>query len=103
MFVNVIESLQLDADYYFQTHTTNPLLKTETINNAIELFLKKCSDYETLFSVNSQHVYDKNGKVMNHNRFKLIPTQDLDPIYEFMWRILKESLMKYKIRIGKMP
>ena len=106
LFVNVIESLQLDADYYFQTHTTNPLLKTETINNAIELFLKKCGEYETLFSVKTHHTrfYDKNGKDMNHNRFKLIPTQDLDPIYEensCMYIFTKESLMKYKARIGK--
>ena len=45
-----------------------------------------------------------NGKDMNHNRFTLIPTQDLDPIYEensCIYLFSKESLEKYKARIGK--
>ena len=40
---------------------------------------------------------------MNHNRFKLIPTQDLDPIYEensCIYIFTKEILQKYKARIG---
>lgn len=106
LFVNVIEDLNLDADYYFQTHTTNPLLKTSSINNAIETFLNKIKDgYETLFSVKTHHTrfYNSKGEDMNHNRFHLIPTQDLDPIYEensCMYLFSKNTLMKYKARIG---
>ena len=101
---NVIEDLNLDADLYFQTHTTNPLLKPETIKDAINKF--KESDKETLFSVKTHHTrfYDKDGKDMNHQRFHLIPTQDLDPIYEensCMYLFTKEVLDKYGARIGK--
>jgi len=107
LFVNVIQELNLDADYYFQTHTTNPLLKTSTINNAIEQFLnKKKEGYESLFSVKTHHTrfYNSNGEDMNHNRFKLIPTQDLDPIYEensCIYIFTKESLFTFKARIAK--
>ena len=85
LFINVIQALNLDADYYFQTHTTNPLLKLTTINDAITKFIKKEKEgYESLFSVKKHHTrfYDKLGNDMNHNRFELIPTQELDPIYE---------------------
>ena len=107
LFVNVIQDLHLDADYYFQTHTTNPLLKTSSVNDAIETFLNKVSEgYETLFSVKTHYTrfYDSIGQDMNHNRFHLIPTQDLDPIYEensCMYLFSKSTLMKYKARIGK--
>ena len=107
LFVNVIKSLKLDADYYFQTHTTNPLLKTSTINKAIETFIeKKGEGFESLFSVKKHHtrLYDKSGNDMNHNRFKLIPTQELDPIYEensCMYLFTKESLLKYNARIAE--
>lgn len=107
LFVNVINSLNLDADYYFQTHTTNPLLKTSTINDAIKKFIDKNKEgYETLFSVKTHHTrfYNSNGHDMNHNRFRLIPTQELEPIYEensCMYVFSKQTLMKYKARIGK--
>lgn len=107
LFINVINELKLDADYYFQTHTTNPLLKTTTIDNAIETFLDKVNDgYETLFSVKTHHTrfYNSDGSDMNHNRFKLIPTQELKPIYEensCMYLFSKITLMKYKARIGE--
>lgn len=108
LFANVIQSLNLDADYYFQTHTTNPLLKTETINKAIECFLRNKTKNDSLFSVKRHHTrfYDKNGKELNHDRFKLIPTQELDPIYEensCIYIFSKKSLLKNNSRITKTP
>ena len=107
LFINVINALNLDADLYFQTHTTNPLLKTSTINDAIETFIKKKDEgYESLFSVKTHYTrfYDCSGNDMNHNRFKLIPTQELDPIYEensCMYLFTKESILKHNARIAK--
>ena len=103
---NIIEDLNLDADLYLQTHTTNPLLKVETIDNAIKQFLEVKDSYDSLFSVKTHYTrfYDKNGRDMNHNRFKLIPTQDLDPIYEensCIYIFPKSTLFKYNARIGK--
>ena len=31
---------QIDADYYLQTHSTNPLLRVSTVSDAIETFLR---------------------------------------------------------------
>ena len=108
LFINVIKSLKLDADYYFQTHTTNPLLKSETINKAIECFLNNNKKFDCLFSVKRLHtrLYDKNGNDLNHNRFKLIPTQDLDPIYEensCIYIFTKKGLFKNNSRITENP
>jgi len=107
LFINVIEALNLDANYYFQTHTTNPLLKLKTINDAIKKFIEKEKEgYESLFSVKKHHTrfYDKLGNDMNHNRFELIPTQELDPIYEensCMYVFTKKSILKHNARIAK--
>lgn len=103
LLTNIINDLKLDADFYVQTHTTNPLLSVKTLDNAIERFLNSTND--SLFSVKTHHTrfYDKNFKDMNHNRFHLIPTQDLDPIYEensCIYVFPKCTLTKYQARIG---
>ena len=49
----MIDTLKLNADYYFQTHTY-PLLKLETIDKAIYQFLNNNLDkeeYDSLYSV----------------------------------------------------
>ena len=105
LLMNVINSLNLDADYYLQTHVTNPLLKRETIKDAINKFKKNTDKYESLFSVKTWYtrLYDKDGKDINHDRKILIPTQDLDPIYEensCIYIFSKKSLLKYNARIA---
>lgn len=105
LLMNIINDLDLDADLYVQTHTTNPLLKIETLDTAINKFIESEDKYDSLFSVKTHHTrfYDSEGRDMNHNRFKLIPTQDLDPIYEensCIYVFPKETLFKYKARIG---
>ena len=105
LLLNVIQDLNLDADYFIQTHTTNPMLKSTTIQQALKQFLDQSLDYESLFSVKTHYTrfYTKDGKDLNHNRFKLIPTQDLDPIYEensCLYIFRKETLEKYQARIA---
>jgi NAD(P)-dependent dehydrogenase (short-subunit alcohol dehydrogenase family) len=102
LLMNVIQDLDLVSDLFFQTHTTNPLLKSETIDDAIRMFISNNNNYDSLFSVKTHHtrLYDKNGNDMNHNRH---PTQDLDPIYEensCMYLFTRESLFKFSSRIG---
>lgn len=106
LFMNVINELNLNADVYFQTHTTNPLLSIKTINDAVDTYIENKDKYDTLFSVKTHHTrfYDKDGNDMNHNRFNLIPTQNLDPIYEensCIYLFTKESLFKYNARISE--
>ena len=52
-------------DSIIQTHTTNPLLSVDTINDVIEKHLKSNSNF---FSVTSlqERLYDKKGKPINH-------------------------------------
>ena len=67
-------------DSIIQTHTTNPLLSVDTINDVIEKHLKSNSNF---FSVTSlqERLYDKKGKPINHKISELIQTQDLETLY----------------------
>ena len=108
LFVDMINTLNLDADYYFQTHATNPLLKVETIDDCIETFLSKSNDYDSLFSVKQlkTRLYKKDAIALNHNIKELIPTQNLEPLYEensCMYLFSKSSLFAYGHRIGSKP
>ncbi|WP_052793255.1 acylneuraminate cytidylyltransferase family protein [Campylobacter coli] len=75
---------QCDGEYFLQTHSTNPLLKTSTIDLAIKKFFDNLDLYDSLFSVTKVQTrfYDKNAKAINHNPQKLLRTQDLEPMYE---------------------
>jgi len=108
LLVNIISDLKLDAELYLQTHITNPLLKHTTIDLAIENYFRNKMNYDCLFSVKKLHtrLYNKNGSELNHNKFNLIPTQDLDPIYEensCIYIFPKDTLFKYNSRIGSNP
>ena len=72
------------ADLYLQTHSTNPLLKPETVSRAIQTFLAGYPTRDSLFSVTrlQTRLYDKDGNAINHNPRELIQTQDLPPVYE---------------------
>lgn len=76
-----------DADIYLQTHSTNPLLKTESIDAAIEkmiVFLSERSNHDSIFSVTKlqTRLYKENGEPFNHNPEELLRTQDLEPLFE---------------------
>ena len=43
---------QIKADYYLQTHSTNPLLTSDTISRAITSFLKKRLNCITIYFLN---------------------------------------------------
>ena len=99
---------QVDADYYLQTHSTNPLLRTETITRAIELFLAQYPTYDSLFSVTRMQtrLWDQLGRAVNHNPAILIRTQDLPPLYEEnsnLYIFTRSSLERRHNRIGERP
>ena len=72
------------ADFYLQTHSTNPLLKAKTISKAIQAFNANYPKLDSLFSVTrwQTRLYDQHGNAINHNPRKLIQTQDLPPVFE---------------------
>ena len=73
----------IKSDLYFQTHSTNPLLTTQTIDSAISFFIKK-NPHDSLLSVNKykSRFYNHKGIPINHSPDELIKTQDLDPVIE---------------------
>jgi len=75
---------QLDGEYFLQTHSTNPLLRAETIDKAIEKYFNNLKEYDSLFGVTKVQTrfYDKHANPVNHNPEELLRTQDLEPLYE---------------------
>ncbi|HSR21472.1 MAG TPA: acylneuraminate cytidylyltransferase family protein [Anaerolineales bacterium] len=99
---------QVKADYYLQTHTTNPLLRFSTISDAIGVFLKNRSMYDSLFSVTrwQTRLYDEAGRALNHDPSGLLQTQDLSPIFEensCLYLFSSTNLIRRHHRIGDRP
>jgi CMP-N-acetylneuraminic acid synthetase len=97
-----------EADIYIQTHATNPLLKAETIAQAISEFISLEGEFDSLFSVNryQSRFYMDDGTPVNHDPENLIRTQDLPPLYEensALYIFSKESFHKKHRRIGIKP
>jgi CMP-N-acetylneuraminic acid synthetase len=99
---------QAQADFYLQTHSTNPLLKPETISRAIQSLMIKYPEYDSLFSVTrlQTRLYDGQGHAINHDPRVLIQTQDLPPVYEensCLYIFTRENLIQRHHRIGETP
>ncbi len=106
VLLNIIN--QVTSDFYLQTHSTNPLLSSDTIEDAIQFFLKNYPIYDSLFGVTrlQTRLWDGLARAVNHNPNILLRTQDLPPIYEensclyiFTQQILKDK----HNRIGNRP
>jgi CMP-N-acetylneuraminic acid synthetase len=102
------DTAQAQADFYLQTHSTNPLLKPETISRAIQLLITNYPKYDSLFSVTrlQTRLYWQDGRAINHNPLELIQTQDLPPVYEensCIYVFTRENLERKKHRIGDSP
>ena len=95
------------GDFYLQTHCTNPLVKTETIDKAIEVFFAQ-TEHDALFTVTpiKTRLYWPDGSGINHDPKHLIRTQDLEPIYEensCFYIFSRETNQKVKNRLGSNP
>lgn len=98
---------QVQADLFLQTHSTNPLLRTETIEKAIAALLAS-PQHDSLFSVTrwQTRFWDKDSQPVNHDPRVLLRTQDLAPMYEensSLYIFSRDSFMKCKNRIGERP
>jgi CMP-N-acetylneuraminic acid synthetase len=97
-----------EADFYLQTHSTNPLLRAETISKAIHALLSNYPAYDSLFSVTrlQTRLWDQLGRAINHNPAILLQTQDLPPVYEensCIYIFRRETLAARCNRIGERP
>jgi CMP-N-acetylneuraminic acid synthetase len=99
---------QSAADFYLQTHSTNPLLRAETVTRAIETFLAHYPARDSLFGVTrwQTRLYDSLGRAINHNPAILLQTQDLPPVYEensCIYLFTRETFLTRRNRIGERP
>jgi len=102
------DTSQVQADYYLQTHSTNPLLRSETISQAIQTFLAARGQHDSLFSVTrlQTRLYWQDGRAVNHNPDELLRTQDLPPVYEensCMYIFTRAKLAERNHRLGDTP
>ena len=102
------DTAQFEADFYLQTHSTNPLLRSETVSAGIQAFLEAYPARDSLFSVTrwQTRLYDRHGAAINHDPAELIQTQDLPPVYEensCIYLFTRENLLKHNHRVGPNP
>ncbi|MBA4419954.1 MAG: acylneuraminate cytidylyltransferase [Anaerolinea sp.] len=102
------DTVQVEADLYLQTHSTNPLLKAETISRGILALLEHYPAYDSLFGVTRRQVryYDELGRPINHNPAILMQTQDLPPVFEensCLYLFTRQILEARRNRLGERP
>lgn len=96
------------ADFYVQTHATNPLLRPETIARGLREFFEHWPRHDSLFGVTRRHsrFYDQAGRALNHDPRVLLRTQDLPPVFEensCLYVFTADGLRSGGSRIGARP
>ncbi len=104
----IYDTAQAEADFYLQTHSTNPLLRAKTISRGIDALLNSYPEYDSLFAVTrlQTRLYDAAGRAINHDPAVLIQTQDLPPVFQensCLYMFARENLVKRHHRIGERP
>ncbi len=98
-----------DGDIYIQTHATNPLLTSKTIDSALKKMIEfnSSKDFDSIFSVTKiqKRFYNSDAKPINHDPSMLV-TQNLESMYEdnsCFYIFSKKSFLENNHRIGKKP
>lgn len=101
------EMTQIDDVNFLQTHVTNPLLQSRTIDEAINAYFES-ENHDTLFGATEfrGRWYHRNGKAIFHDPHKLGKSQGLDPIYEDnsnLYIFNRQTFALNRSRIGAWP
>ena len=102
------DTAQILAEFYLQTHSTNPLLRAATISRSIQVFQAEYPRHDSLFSVTrlQTRLYDQNGNALNHDPNILLQTQDLPPVYKensCIYIFNRANLERRRNRLGDRP
>ena len=95
--------------HFIQNHVTTPILSTATIDRAIETyFIKLDEGFDSVMGVNrhQSRFYRADGTPINHNPDIMLPSQDMQPIFEDNSNFYINSLANFydrKNRVGKKP
>jgi len=95
------------AEEYLQTHSTNPLLRSETISAAIAAF-RRGDGHDSLFSVSPVRIrlWTAEGSPINHDPNTLLRTQDLPVIYQensCLYLFHRQVFLERRNRLGRRP
>ncbi len=99
---------EVGAEFYLQSHSTNPLLTSETLCKAVDTFFANYPMYDTLFSVTKVQTrfWDSLARPINHNANILLRTQELPPYFEensCIYIFPRNVLAERHNRIGQRP
>ncbi len=95
-------------EHFLHVHTTNPHLKSETIDKAIQAYYLQSPIYDSVFGVTKKYIrlFDKNAKPLLHDARKMERSQDLEPVFEdnsTIYVFSRSSFAYNNNRIGKNP
>ncbi len=98
----------MDGEYFLQTHSTNPLLKTDTVDGAVETYFQNLENHDSLFSVIpvQKRFFWEDGRAINHDPKNLIKTQKLPFVYEensCIYIFSRKVFEEVGNRIGRCP
>lgn len=98
---------QVEAEWYLQTHSTNPLLRGATLSSAIRTLLDH-PEHDSLFSVTrlQTRFWVEGARPLNHDPNVLLRTQDLPAIFEensCIYLFRRENLVRRGNRLGDSP
>lgn len=100
----------VSSDAYLMTHTTNPLLRADTIRGAVAAYQQgiAADTCDSLFTVNrfQTRFYRADCSPVNHDPDNLVRTQDLEPWFEEnsnLYIFSRQSFSATAARIGKRP
>ncbi len=96
-----------EAEHVIQTHATNPLLQSSTIDAAVESYFSDTA-HDSLFGVTRYQArfYRADMSPVNHDPRELIPTQDLEPLFlenSNFYIFSRSSFAVHDRRIGEDP
>lgn len=93
-------------DYYFQLFATAPYMQPQTIQKCYERLITS-DEYDSCFTATENHsFYWYAGMPINYRPGILPRSQDMMPVVEEttgLYGISRDSLSKYRCRIGKKP
>ena len=98
---------QVAADLYLQTHSTNPLLRSETIAAALNRF-SDSRGHDSLFGVTrlQTRLWRSDATPINHDPRVLLRTQDMEPVFEensCLYVFTRHVIERTGGRIGERP
>jgi CMP-N-acetylneuraminic acid synthetase len=102
------DTAQAPVDLYLQTHSTNPLLRPETLSAAIRALRDNYPAHDSLFGVTriQTRLWDQLTRPINHNPAILLRTQDLPPVYmenSCVYLFTRQTLEQRRNRLGERP